>query len=124
MRRAKSNVPNRGGGEARRTEPQDRAAYVLEGALRYVDRDGTLAALLVQDGNAAGRRLVGRTLTLDLRDAQIAAPDRNADGMSSREDLVVGDRVSVRARLPRRLLALPDVLPVRRLAAWDPAPAS
>lgn len=41
MRRSKGLVPNRGGGQLRRRPPQDRAAYVLTGALRFIDRNGS-----------------------------------------------------------------------------------
>ncbi len=119
--RSRGLVPNRGGGRSRRREPVGRATYVFEGPLRFVDRHGARAALLVEDGNACGRRFVGETVTLDLAEARIAAADRNADGRISSADLLAGERVVVTLRLPRRLGELPELLPVRRLTACAPS---
>jgi hypothetical protein len=115
--RSRGLVPNRGGGRARRRDPAGRATYVLEGPLRFVDRHGARAALLVEDGNVCGRRFVGETVTLDLAGARIGAADRNADGSISPADLLAGERVVATLRLPRRLDALPELLAVRRLTA-------
>jgi hypothetical protein len=123
MRHSKGLVPNRGGGPARRRPPERRAAYLLRGSLRYVDRAGAVAALLVQDGNGLGRRLVGRTLTLDLATARVTVDDRDGDGTRTVADLLAGDRVTVSARLPRRLDELPASVPVRRMAV-SPLPAT
>ena len=118
--RARGLVPNRGGGQTRRREPVGRATYVLEGPLRFVDRQGSRAALMVEGGNGCGRRFVGETVTLDLAAARIAAADRNLDGDISPADLLAGERVIVYLRLPRRLAALPELLAVRRLTACAP----
>ncbi len=112
-------VPNRGGGSARRRPPQGRVTYVLEGQLRFVDREGARAALCVEGGNAAGRRFVGRTVTLDLRGARVAAADRDGDGAVSAADLLTGDRVSVVVRLARGLAEPPPTLPVSRISARE-----
>jgi len=94
-----------------------RTTYVLEGPLRFVDRRSARAALRVERGNAAGRRLVGETVTLDLEAAQISVADRDADGTLTAADLLAGERVVATMRLPRRLDGPPALLPVRRLAA-------
>ncbi len=108
-------VPNRGGGPARRRPPQGRVTYVLEGQLRFVDREGARAALCVEGGNAAGRRFVGRTVTLDLAGARISTADRDADGTITVADLLSGERVTVALRLQRRLAEPPALLAVSRL---------
>jgi hypothetical protein len=112
-------VPNRGGGLTRRRPRLDRANYVLEGPLRFVDRRAGRAALRIEDGNAVGRRFVGRTVTLDVAAARISTADRNADGAITMDDLVAGERVVVSLRLPRRLEQLPELLAIRRLTACD-----
>ncbi len=117
--RSRGIVPNRGPGPVRRRPSQHRATYVLEGPLRFVDRSGSCAALRVDDGNAAGRRFVGRTVTLDLRGARVAAADRDGDGAVSAADLLTGDRVSVVVRLARGLAEPPPTLPVSRISARE-----
>jgi hypothetical protein len=119
--RSRGLVPNRGGGPAAaRRPPADRATYRLTGPLRWVDRDGGVAALLVHRANAAGRHLAGRTVTLDLSATAFSAADRNGDGRRSGLDLLPGEAVTVTARLPRALADLPGVLPARRLATHGP----
>jgi len=114
-------VPNHGGGPARRRPALDRASYVLEGPLRFVDRNGARAALRVEGGNAAGRQLLGRTVTLDLAGARVSVGDRDADGTISHSDLVAGERVVATLRLPRRLAEPPELLRVRRVTACQDA---
>lgn len=110
-------IPNRGGGPAARRPPHGLATYVLEGPLRFVDRRGGRAALLVEGGNAAGRRFVGQTVTLDLASARIGVADRDGDGRISASDLLSGERVSASVRLPRGLAEPPELLEVGRLNA-------
>jgi hypothetical protein len=115
--RTRGTVPNRGGGPRRRRPALGNAVYVLEGPLRFVDRHGACAALRVEDGNAAGRRFVGRTVTLDLSAARVDAADRDDDGTVSYADLVAGERVVAVLRLPRGLAEPPELLAVSRLTA-------
>ncbi len=122
--RSRGLVPNHGGGPARRRPALDRVSFVLKGRLRFVDRRGARAALRVDDGNAAGRRFLGRTVTLDLADAQVSVADRDADGTISHSDLVAGDQVVVTLRLSRHLAEPPELLPVRRLTALQDAVGS
>jgi hypothetical protein len=103
--------------DKRRRAPSDQVAVVLTGALRFVDHGGHAVAMTVRDASSAGRRLVGATVTLDLGRARLAAPDRNADGVVSPEDLLPGDRVRVTARLPRSPEPAPPVIAVRRMSA-------
>ena len=118
--RSRGLVPNRGGGRSSRRDSLGRTTYVLEGPLRFVDRGAARAALLVEGGNACGRRFVGETVTLDLRDARMTVGDRNMDGAISAADLLAGERVIVSVRLTRELAALPALLRVRRLTACEP----
>jgi hypothetical protein len=71
----------------------------------------------VDDGDPAGRRLVGSTVTLDLAGASLGVPDRNADGVISARDLVPGDVVSVTTRLSRASGGAAPLLAVRRMTA-------
>jgi hypothetical protein len=117
MRALRGLAPNRGDGAPRRRRPpQRRATYRLSGTLRWVDVSGQTAVLMVQDANSAGRRLKGRTVTLDLRDARLDTLDRDRDGRRTGLDLLPGEAVTVTARLPRDLPAPPAEVPVRRLA--------
>ena len=62
--------------------------------------DGTVT---VSGGNARVRKndLVGATLAFDLTGAKLRAADTFADGTVTVADLVEGDKVVVKARLPR-----------------------
>ena len=62
--------------------------------------DGTVT---VSGGNARVRKndLVGATLAFDLTGAKLRAADSDADGTVTVADLVEGDKVVVKARLPR-----------------------
>jgi hypothetical protein len=88
----------------------------MSGPLRWVDPEGDVAALHVQDTNSAARSFAGAVVTLDLAGAAISAVDRNGDGERTGLDLLPGEPVTVTARLPRRLVAPPPVVSARRLA--------
>jgi hypothetical protein len=116
MLRHHGDVPNRGG---ERTSPRgaaESASYVLSGPLRWIERDGSRAALLVAEANAPGRRLIGQTLTLDLETTAIRTADRNGDGRRSATDLLPGEHVTVKARLPVGIVAPTIVAPGRLIA--------
>lgn len=114
-------VPNRGAERrSARREPGDTAMYVLSGPLRWVDTGGSHAALLVDDANSCGRRLIGQTLTLDLAATAIRSADRDGDGERTCADLLPGERVTIKARLEAGILAAPDVIKPLRLIAGGP----
>jgi hypothetical protein len=73
------------------------ASYVFKGVWHA---DGTVT---VDGGNARVRKndLVGTVVGFDLTSAKLRAADTNADSAVTVADLVEGDRVVVKARLPR-----------------------
>ena len=73
------------------------ANYVFKGVWHA---DGTVT---VTGGNARVRKngLVGQVVAFDLAAAKLRAADTNADGAVDADDLVEGDKVVVKARLPR-----------------------
>jgi hypothetical protein len=58
----------------------------------------------VASGNAHVKKadLVGTTVSFDLTDTKIVVSDSNADGTANADDVASGDRVVVKARLPRK----------------------
>lgn len=58
----------------------------------------------VKAGNAHVKKagLVGTTVTFDLSSAKIVVADTNGDGMQNLEDVKTGDKVLVKAMLPRK----------------------
>ena len=75
-----------------------RVTYVFKGTW---NSDGTVT---VKHGNAHVRKakLVGTDVTFDLTNAKIVVRDTNGDGKRDSADLASGDRVVVKARLPRK----------------------
>ena len=73
------------------------ANYVFKGVWHA---DGTVT---VSGGNARVRKggMIGQTLAFDLTAAKLRAADADADGSVTVADLVEGDKVVVKARLPR-----------------------
>ena len=73
------------------------ANYVFKGIWHA---DGTVT---VSGGNARVRKggLIGQTVAFDLAAAKLRGADTNADGALTAADLVEGDKVVVKARLPR-----------------------
>jgi hypothetical protein len=73
------------------------ANYVFKGIWHS---DGTVT---IGGGNARVRKggLVGQVVAFDLAAAKLRAADTNADGAVTAADLVEGDKVVVKARLPR-----------------------
>jgi hypothetical protein len=73
------------------------ANYVFKGVWHA---DGTVT---VAGGNARVRKggFVGQVVGFDLTAAKLRAADTNADGAVTAADLVEGDKVVVKARLPR-----------------------
>ena len=98
--------------------PQLRTTYVLAGPLRWVEDDGRRAVLRVDAAGGRARRFCGRTVTLDLdRCPRIAPMDPGAhDGAGLRP----GQMVTVRARLPRHLDDLPEVVCPRSVLTLGP----
>jgi hypothetical protein len=94
--------------------PQLRATYVLAGPLRWVEADGRRAVLRVDAAGGRARRFCGRSVTLELGSARVRAID---DGDGS---LQVGQMVTVKARLPRRLEDLPAVVAPRSIQTLGP----
>lgn len=72
--------------------------YVFKGVWHA---DGTVT---VAHGNAHVRKggFVGQTVAFDLAAAKLRAADTNADGAVTVADLAEGDKVVVKARLPRK----------------------
>ena len=100
--------------------PQLRSTYVLAGPLRWVEPDGRRAVLRVDAAGGRARRFCGRSVTLALdRCPHVRAmdPDRD-DGLGLRP----GQVVTVKARLPRRLKDLPDVVCPRSVLSLGPVP--
>jgi hypothetical protein len=58
----------------------------------------------VDHGNAHVKKasLVDTTVSFDLADARIVVADTNTDGTANADDVATGDRVVVKARLPRK----------------------
>jgi hypothetical protein len=73
-------------------------AYVFKGAYQA---DGSVA---VDHGNAHARKagLVGTVVAFDLSSARVSVADVNGDGSKDTGDLTAGDRVVVKAKLPRK----------------------
>lgn len=95
--------------------------HVFQGTLAWIERDGTLAVVRVRDTNRIARALRGRTVTIDLADARISAPDRDGDGQSSALDLLPGEQVEVRAAASDVPVDAPRVLTARQVVALDHA---
>lgn len=73
-------------------------SYVFKGAYQL---DGQVA---VDKGNAHARKagLVDAIVSFDLSQAKVVVGDVNGDGSKDVNDLSAGDRVVVKARLPRK----------------------
>lgn len=97
--------------------PQLHSTYVLAGPIRWVEPDGRHAVLRVDAAGGRARRFCGRSVTLDLGASRIAAldPDEADDG-----HLHAGQVVTIKARLPRRLEDLPDVVAPRSVHTIGP----
>jgi hypothetical protein len=76
-----------------------RVTYVFKGM--WNSADGTVT---VKRGNHHVRKakLVGTNVQFDLTDAKIVVADTNGDGSRNAGDIANGDRVVVKARLPRQ----------------------
>jgi hypothetical protein len=84
----------------------------VTGTLRWIEPDGSVAAVLVRGSGP----LVGETITLDLTQTSVRVADRNLDGRLDARDLLPGDHVSLKLRLP----LVTDVVAPRRLVAEAP----
>lgn len=73
----------------------------------------------VDTTNRKARAFRGRTVTVDLTQARVRAPDRDADGQRTAADLLPGERVTVRTNLPRRMDEVPQFVSATSLDAHD-----
>lgn len=76
-----------------------KVTYLFKGTFNVAD-----SSVTVVKGNRHVRRagLVGEQVVFDLADARIVVADTNSDGKHDAADLQDGDKVVVKARLPRR----------------------
>jgi hypothetical protein len=76
---------------------QHPVGYVYKGTY---EGDGLVT---VEHGNAHARKagLVGQDVEFDLTDAKLSVADTNADSIIDATDVLVGDAVIVKARLPK-----------------------
>ena len=118
LRHRPALLKGRAAGEAgRRRGSHRRTTYVLAGPLRWVDPAVPRALLRVDAASGAGRRLAGRTLTVELDHARITVVDAGGEHQRLPAELKPGDMVTVRVRLPRHLPELPEVVSARGLIA-------
>lgn len=73
-------------------------AYVFKG--NYAGN----SSVDVKRGNSRVRKggFIGQTVAFDLTDARIVVADTNLDGQRTLDDVQTGDKVLVKARLPRK----------------------
>ncbi len=95
---------------------------VVKGTVATVDAAGGGVTVEVRGGNAAARRLAGRTVAFDVSAARLAVADVDGDGTAGLGDVRPGDRVLVRARVPRAV-AVDATLPARALVDLTSPPA-
>jgi hypothetical protein len=118
--RQRRGIPNAGpASRSARVEREGSRPYDLTGRLAWIERDARLAVVRVQDTNRRGRAFRGRTVTVDLSQARVSVPDRDADGRHTATDLVPGERVTVRALLARKLVEPPRTVVARLVTAHD-----
>jgi hypothetical protein len=81
-------------------------------------------AVAVDHGNAHVKKagLVGQTVTFDLTGASIVVGDVNGDGAKDAADVISGDRVVVKSRMPRKQPAA-QPFPARQLVDQTHSPA-
>jgi hypothetical protein len=77
-------------------------AYVFKG-LYVTGLNAGEGSVEVKAGNARVRKggFVGTTVSFDLTNARIVVDDVNADGQRTLDDVATGDKVVVKAMLPR-----------------------
>ncbi|HEX7058559.1 MAG TPA: hypothetical protein VF176_01765 [Solirubrobacterales bacterium] len=92
-----NNGENHGKGKANGHAKTHDVAYVFKGT--YAG-GGSVDVL---HGNSRVRKggFVGQTVAFDLSDARIVVADTNQDGTRNLDDVQTGDKVVVKARLPR-----------------------
>lgn len=85
-------------GKAKGKTKTHNVAYIFKGT--YAGE----SSVKVEKGNARVRKggFVGQTVAFDLTAARIVVDDVNADGQRTLDDVAVGDKVLVMARLPRK----------------------
>lgn len=90
-------VANNGHGQAKGHSKTHNVAYVFKGT--YAG-EGTVT---VAHGNARVRKggFIGQTVAFDLSAARITVADTNADTTTDLNDVQVGDKVLVKAMLPK-----------------------
>lgn len=85
-------------GKAKGHAKTHNVAYVFKGL--YAGE----SSVEVKSGNSRVRKggFIGTTVTFDLTNARIVVADTNADGQRTLADVNVGDKVLVKASLPRK----------------------
>ena len=75
--------------------------FVFRGTVAAIDAEAGTVDVTVTSGNSRGRRFRGETVTFDLAAAKLAGVETDGVLGISLDDVLVGDRVMVQARLPR-----------------------
>jgi hypothetical protein len=88
---------NAGNGQAKGHAKVHNVAYVFKGTYAGEGK------VEVKAGNSRVRKggLVGTTVEFDLTNARTVVDDTNGDGQKNLEDVMTGDKVLVKAMLPR-----------------------
>jgi hypothetical protein len=83
-------------------KPNPMVMYTFKGTVVSVDGAAGTAMVKVAKTNHHGRFARNSTMTFDLSAARISVADVNADGLANVADVTGGDKVLVKARLPKR----------------------
>ena len=79
-------------------KPDHAVGYVFKGTY---SGDGSTVAVTKGNKHVARAELVGISVAFDFASAKITTSDTNGDGVKTIEDIAAGDKVHVKAKLPK-----------------------
>jgi hypothetical protein len=108
--------PDKPGKPDKPAKPGPKVSYVFKGSY---SGDSTVA---VEKGNKHARDFEGQSVVFDLSAAKVSVGDTNGDGTADLNDVVAGDKVVVKAKLPKKETPSQPIAAKHLVDQTNPAP--
>ena len=108
--------PDKPGKPEKPDKPGPKVSYVFKGSY---SGDSTVA---VEKGNKHAREFEGQSVVFDLSGAKVSVGDTNGDGTADLADVVAGDKVVVKAKLPKKETPPQPIAAKHLVDQTNPAP--
>jgi hypothetical protein len=112
----KPEKPEKPGKPDKPAKPGPKVSYVFKGSYSGA------STVAVEKGNKHARDFEGQSVVFDLSAAKVSVADTNGDGAADVNDVVAGDKVVVKAKLPKKETPSQPIAAKHLVDQTNPAP--